>query len=281
MATVERALRALIEDQTSRAIQAEVRDLEDKIESIREEIESLQDVVTALTEHLADQEGAGATLALELARAGATIGQEKFSRRALKSLRRKLDLTQKELADLLKVSPSTIAAWESERTEPSAENRAAIAALRDTSQEEVYKALGKEGKSRPLSASEIRRIREEIGISQAEFAEILGVSTNTVGYWETGRTSPRAGSLAAIHELAEAEAVPGVGKPGSPAVVEMPREKLSPEDIRQIRLDADMSQTDLAKELDVSINTVSNWENGHSYPRGKSLRRLIQMREMG
>ncbi|CAL2094596.1 helix-turn-helix domain-containing protein [Tenacibaculum sp. 190524A02b] len=41
-----------------------------------------------------------------------------------------------------------------------------------------------------MNSLEIRRIRNELGKTQAEFAEILGVSKNSVQLWETNKRNP-------------------------------------------------------------------------------------------
>ena len=46
--------------------------------------------------------------------------------------------------------------------------------------------------------SNIRKIREEHGMSQKEFAEIAGVTFSSVSLWELGKTEPRMGSLQKI-----------------------------------------------------------------------------------
>lgn len=47
----------------------------------------------------------------------------------------------------------------------------------------------------------IRSVRKRLGISQAQLAKLVGVSTVAVGLWETGRTRPRANSKARIAAL--------------------------------------------------------------------------------
>ena len=37
---------------------------------------------------------------------------------------------------------------------------------------------------------DVRAIREKVGISQEEFAKLLGVSSRTVQNWERGKTIP-------------------------------------------------------------------------------------------
>jgi putative transcriptional regulator len=49
--------------------------------------------------------------------------------------------------------------------------------------------------TRPLSPAEIRAIREKEGVSQAVFAEYIGVTTGLVSKWECGEKTPSGPSL--------------------------------------------------------------------------------------
>jgi DNA-binding transcriptional regulator YiaG len=59
----------------------------------------------------------------------------------------------------------------------------------------------------------------------------------------------------------------------------------TPEERKQIRKAAGVTQSDLARALDVNFAAVSHWENGRATPRGRNLRvyleALDQMRGMG
>ncbi len=44
----------------------------------------------------------------------------------------------------------------------------------------------------PMDADEVRAVRAALGVSQAVFAEMIGVSTVLVGSWEQGQRSPNA-----------------------------------------------------------------------------------------
>ena len=48
---------------------------------------------------------------------------------------------------------------------------------------------------RPLTADEIRALREREGASQAVFARYLNVSTGLISQWERGEKHPRGSSL--------------------------------------------------------------------------------------
>ena len=49
----------------------------------------------------------------------------------------------------------------------------------------------KRGKhARVVNVPDVRKIREKTGLSQARFAELLGVSVRTLQDWEQGRRAP-------------------------------------------------------------------------------------------
>ena len=50
-------------------------------------------------------------------------------------------------------------------------------------------------KTAPLSAAEIRAIRQKAGVSQAIFAEHIGVTAGLVSKWECGEKKPSGPSL--------------------------------------------------------------------------------------
>ena len=41
-----------------------------------------------------------------------------------------------------------------------------------------------------LSPSEMKQLREAAGYSQSELAKLLGISRDSIGHWETGKTKP-------------------------------------------------------------------------------------------
>ena len=50
---------------------------------------------------------------------------------------------------------------------------------------------------------------------------------------------------------------------------------LSPAQIRDIRNKAGLSQKALAKALNVSPNSICNWETGRTAPRGENVEKLL------
>ena len=55
----------------------------------------------------------------------------------------------------------------------------------------------------PWTAERIAALRAELGLTQAEMADALGVRQQTVSEWETGRYRPRGASSRVLHHLAE------------------------------------------------------------------------------
>jgi DNA-binding XRE family transcriptional regulator len=39
----------------------------------------------------------------------------------------------------------------------------------------------------------LRKLRKQQGYSQRTLAEVVGVNTRTIGFWETGKHTPRSG----------------------------------------------------------------------------------------
>lgn len=67
--------------------------------------------------------------------------------------------------------------------------------------------------SQPLGelSAAVKRVREELHLTQQQFAVRLGVSMNTIARWETGRT-PAAGMLLILAQAAEGAAMPELAK---------------------------------------------------------------------
>mgnify|MGYP001121715072 CR=1 FL=1 len=57
------------------------------------------------------------------------------------------------------------------------------------------------------NASEVKKIRNSIGMSQKTFASYLGVSCKTVEAWETGKTTPTPTAKKLIYLIQEDHAI--------------------------------------------------------------------------
>ncbi len=95
----------------------------------------------------------------------------------------------------------------------------------------------------------------------------------------------RSEALAAIHEVAAGLSEAGlVTKQTMKDFDELclsPVEKLSPSDIRSIRINQQASQAVFARYLNVTTGLVSQWERGDKVPRGASLKLLTLVARKG
>ena len=57
----------------------------------------------------------------------------------------------------------------------------------------------------PWTAERIAELRAELGLTQADMADELGVRQQTVSEWETGRYEPRGASARMLQHLAESK----------------------------------------------------------------------------
>jgi DNA-binding transcriptional regulator YiaG len=186
----------------------------------------------------------------------------------LKKFRDRLGLTQSELAELVGVSEGTVAHWETDRSRPGPQNRKELAELQSKSRAAVDELLGRPGspdeekaqEPEELSAAEIKEIRSELGMTQGELGDALGISAASVWNWEAGNTSPNRKNRWKLLQLSGGE------------MGELPGDS-----VRELRNELGLSQADLADEIGVSAGTISNWETGRTSP---SETRLSEIREL-
>lgn len=271
MGKVEDALRDLIQYHGRRAardvmggIPDQVRELRSAVRDLQTDVENLQDKVDKLMEDRRER------MTVPPAPED-KVEESRVTRRTLKSIRKRFDLTQDELAELLEVSPGTITLWETGKTRPRDENAARIITLRNMDKEVVDEALGRSSVETGFTPDEIRRLRGKLGVTQREMAERMGVSPASITNWERGETQPGRQSRRALQGLQEEI------REGQMETDRETGEGMSPGDIRALREKLGLSQVELAEQLGVSAPTVSNWETGTTRPRPAN---LAQLREL-
>lgn len=52
-----------------------------------------------------------------------------------------------------------------------------------------------------MTPQEIRQLRSEMGVTQREFAQIVGVGASTIAMWESGKRRPDRRSRATLQQL--------------------------------------------------------------------------------
>src|SRR5262249_40159540 len=73
-----------------------------------------------------------------------------------------------------------------------------------------------EGRVRKSNVPNIRALRSKLGLTQARFAELMGVSFVTVSRWENGQSIPSPSALAVITK-AEVDGIAAFGPTAEPA----------------------------------------------------------------
>lgn len=112
----------------------------------------------------------------------------------IKEKRIEADLTQAELAEKLGAKQPTIWTWEKGTSSPGPKYRKAIENFFGISYEDVQN-IGS-------FADWLRQAREKKGLTQAQLAELSGVSQITIYFIETGRTiSPRQSTIALLTQI--------------------------------------------------------------------------------
>ncbi len=281
MGKVEDALRDLIRYHGKRAVVEMLGDLPAQLRQARRDIRGVQKAV----EELAAQ----VSTLLAARRRGMAVPpapreeaeKVRFSRRTLRGIRHRFDLTQQELARLLEVSPVTVTAWETGKSRPRKANLAQIVTLRDMDQAQVDKALGRESVPQLIRPDRLKKLRDRLALTQSELADLIGVSTASVTSWETGKTTPSREMRRKIDEVrhvSRSQVDERLGRGGA-ARPRGARRGAPPssDEIRQMRFRVGLSQRRMAERLGVSANTISNWETGRTAPRGATLQRLTSL----
>ena len=284
MSKLDDVMKGLVSRTSKRAVKDMLGDLPSRVRSAEKGIRSLQKAISDLSKQLAQilkEKRAEAPLAPA---AEGAVQQARFTKRTLPALRRKLGLSQQQLARILEVSAITVGSWERGKARPRGGSWAKIVALRNTSQAEVDKALGRLSAPAAMSPDEIKALRLRLGLSQKEMAKRVGVSLNSVGFWESGRSAPGSANREALAALAKATGAqvdvrPGRDrKAGATKSGEGADQGLTADEIREARKALGLSQKKLADKLGVSMNSVSNWETGATKPRKASIAKLLRMR---
>lgn len=110
-----------------------------------------------------------------------------------------------------------------------------------------------------------RTMRETFGITQAEVAELCGVSSDAVSTWECGKVSLPPAAVDALLSLMVAHLDPTAAP-------------LFGRDLRRLRKACGMRQSDFAEALGVSEPAIKKWERHGDRPLTPSTVRRIRQR---
>jgi transcriptional regulator with XRE-family HTH domain len=114
------------------------------------------------------------------------------------AFRKKYNLRQHELADLMGVAPTTVKRWENGRSKMGKNNFLRFTELLNTQSMPLdeYQEFISAG-----PAMIIRQFRKEQGLSQYEFAQKLGFARAAVQMWEQNRNKPSRESFEVLSKV--------------------------------------------------------------------------------
>ncbi|MFP4057373.1 MAG: helix-turn-helix domain-containing protein [Candidatus Brocadiia bacterium] len=141
MGKMEQALRYEISRLARKEIRAtcgplgrDVRELKRTVSKLTRQVEKLQKLRSQITEQQVAEKA-------KLEAPDEEVRKARFSPGLIKKLRKRLGITQAEMATLIDASPATVAFWEQGRTRPTMDNRAALVALRKLGKRDVARIL--------------------------------------------------------------------------------------------------------------------------------------------
>ena len=212
------------------------------------------------------------------------ISPESFAKR-LKRLRKEAHLTQQDVADYFKTSPQSYAQWEKGQRSPSKESLEKLASYFGVS---VSYLVGEsdtidygafEEQSTPTRLSDdktfierLKELRKQSGLTQQQLADIVGTTQQNIAFWETGRQRPKQPSLIKLANYFNVSIdYLLVGKAQAEE-----KSSVFPERLRQLRIETDLTQQELAKNLNVSQQIIGLWERGERKPKIEAITNIAE-----
>ena len=120
----------------------DVRELKRTVSRLRRRVASLETAAREWTKQVRAQKA-------ELKASEEEVEAARFSPRLIRSLRKRLGLSQGQLATVVGVSTVSVGFWEQGKTRPTGPNRAALVALRKLGRRDVRRILELKAATRP------------------------------------------------------------------------------------------------------------------------------------
>lgn len=180
--------------------------------------------------------------------------------------RKRKGFSQERLGMFLGLTQQSIAKWEKNIAEP---DSISIIKLSEIFQVSTDYLLGKTDDKNSniancsLLGDKVRELRKNKNLSQTDIANIFNVKQNTVSQWESGINQIDNDTLNALADFFQVSTdyLLGRSDDSNPANCIIFGERLK--ELRKLR---NITQTQLANELNVAIGTVGNWETGQREP---------------
>ena len=142
MPVLEQVLKSEIIRLAKKELRAVCGPLARDVRELKRRVSQLSKTVVALDKMRAALEAKRAAEGVKLEVPEEQVKAARLSPLLIKKLRKRLGLSQGQLARLVGVSGPAVAFWEQGRSRPQGRNRAALVALRDVGRREVKRMLG-------------------------------------------------------------------------------------------------------------------------------------------
>lgn len=195
---------------------------------------------------------------------------------AVSEERERLGLTRAQYAELIGISVPTVFNWEHGKSRPRAAQLEKWREVKGISKRDAYARLGLQDTDRAkFSADAVRAERERLGLSAADYGELVGVSQLTIYSWEHGRTEPRRKALEqwlSVFGISEGDAYGRLG-------LELEATGgFSGEAVAEERARLGLSAALYAQLVGVSHLTIYAWERGETKPRQAALEKWLAVK---
>ena len=274
MGDIEEALQNFVEKRARAAAHSAIEELREPVQQLREDVRELRIKLGKLRKRVnsLSQQSRGARKLPVASRE--EIEKAHITPETVKNLREKHNLTQRQFARLIEVSPATVVSWEQGNTRPQPQNKAKLVPLLEMDESQVAATLQSMGAPPRITREDVKELRDKLDLTQKELASLLDVAPGTVANWEGGRGEPREKNR---HAIAQLQRMPTEEVRRMLGNNSGNQEYPSGEQIKAIRREANMSQKDLAQELGVSGGTISNWERGSTHPQRRNADKIRQL----
>lgn len=196
----------------------------------------------------------------------------------LKELREKSGLTQKQVAEHLDITQSAYAQWETGRINPKKETIQKFADLFNVSYDYLWHGTSEPQTTNAITETNsgtfperLKALRKEAGLTQKEVAKKLQMSQPQYARTENGGRKPNGETLEKFADFFNVSTDYLLGKT-------QPRTELSvfPERLRQLRIETDLTQQELSKNLNVSQQIIGLWERGERKPKIEAITNIAE-----
>lgn len=145
MGKIETTLKTEIVRLAKRELRASVGPLSRKVGELKQKIVRLSRIVANLDKAATRETQRRRVEGRPLTATEEEVKTSRITARVIRNLRKKLGITQEQLAVLLDVSPGAVAFWEQGRARPRGSNKAAIVALRKLGRRDIKRLLAEKG----------------------------------------------------------------------------------------------------------------------------------------